>query len=92
MLTQHHMASPWVLGPWAAPAFGVWVGEMGSYWLSLTALLGVVMETAVATAPFCLFHVNKQPHYFAESILENHQAHGFIVAQINEERLWGYFY
>lgn len=50
------------------------------------------METAVATAPFCLFHVNKQPHYFAESILENHQAHGFIVAQINEERLWGYFY
>lgn len=28
MLTQHHMASPWVLGPWEAPAFGVWVGEM----------------------------------------------------------------
>jgi hypothetical protein len=50
------------------------------------------METAVATAPFCPFPVNKQPHYSAESILENHQSCGFSVAQINEERLRGYFY
>lgn len=90
MLTQHQMASS--LEAQSCP--GIWGvgGGNGPYRLSLAVLLGVVMETAVATAPFCLFHVNKQPHYFAESMLENHQPHGFIVAQINEERLWGYFY
>lgn len=47
---------------------------------------------AIATAPFCLLDVNKQPHYFAESSLENHQPHRFFLVQINEERLWGFFF
>ena len=38
-----------------------------------------------------LLDVNKQPHYFAESTLENQRPHHFILAQINEERLWGFF-
>lgn len=37
-----------------------------------------------------LLDVNKQPHYFA-ALWKNQQPYSFILVQINEERLWGFF-
>ena len=57
----------------------------------LTSFLAVTIETVAATALPRLLDVNKQPHYFAESALENQQPHSFILIQIKEERPWGFF-
>lgn len=53
VLTQHQMGPS--LDPGTPGCPGIWGcgWGIGSCWLCLEALLGVVMETAVATAPFC---------------------------------------
>lgn len=75
--------------PWH---LGVWVGD----WILLAVPRSSPWGCHGNRCSHCSLlpssRVNKQSHYSAESILENHQPRGFIVAQINEERLRGYFY